>query len=290
MRDRVYHDQIAVLHRLILAAPATELIGERHSTFDLDACLRSAIEEMPFEGGAEAKEAALALARLVLERRVPFSPSTGVVVAGYGSDDLFPTLVSYELFGVVEGQLRIHRTNHVDVDRNGTRARVIPFAQKEMVERFLYGLDERIERRITDFCKATIPTIRQKTLGRLEMEPEDLKSIEADMEESEAAVLTSLRDNAFEALREESRDEIEGMVEFMPKSEMGRMAEALVNLTSIKRRVSRGMETVGGPIDVAVIYQADGFVWVKRKHYFPSELNSRFFDRMREQNDATREA
>ena len=71
------------------------------------------------------------------------------------------------------------------------------------------------------------------------------------------------------------------MVEFMPKPEMARMAEALVNLTSIKRRVSRGMETVGGPIDVAVISRSEGFVWVKRKHYFPAELNSRFFERKR---------
>jgi hypothetical protein len=49
----------------------------------------------------------------------------------------------------------------------------------------------------------------------------------------------------------------------MPKPELARMAEALVNLTSIKRRVSRGVETVGGPIDVAVISHAEGFVWDK---------------------------
>lgn len=57
------------------------------------------------------------------------------------------------------------------------------------------------------------------------------------------------------------------------------MAEAVVNLTSIKKRVSRGMETVGGPIDVAVISQSEGFVWIKRKHYFPPELNNRYFSR-----------
>lgn len=68
------------------------------------------------------------------------------------------------------------------------------------------------------------------------------------------------------------------------------MAEALVNLTSIKRRVSRGMDTVGGPIDCAVISQADGFVWVKRKHYFPKELNMRYFDRMRDQISQAEEA
>lgn len=66
----------------------------------------------------------------------------------------------------------------------------------------------------------------------------------------------------------------------MPKPEMANMAEALVNLTSIKRRVSKGMETVGGPIDVAVISRTEGFVWVKRKHYFPPELNLRYSKRV----------
>jgi hypothetical protein len=35
-------------------------------------------------------------------------------------------------------------------------------------------------------------------------------------------------------------------------------------------------ETVGGAIDVAVISKGDGFVWIKRKHYFRPELNGHF--------------
>ncbi len=54
------------------------------------------------------------------------------------------------------------------------------------------------------------------------------------------------------------------------------MAESLVNLTSFKRRVTMDPETVGGPIDVAVISKGDGFVWIKRKHYFTKELNPQF--------------
>jgi hypothetical protein len=55
------------------------------------------------------------------------------------------------------------------------------------------------------------------------------------------------------------------------------MAESLVNLTSFKRRVTMDPETVGGPIDVAVISKGDGFIWIKRKHYFKPDLNHQFF-------------
>ena len=75
------------------------------------------------------------------------------------------------------------------------------------------------------------------------------------------------------------------MVSSLPKDELGAMAESLVNLTKFKRRVSRQQETVGGPIDVAVITRGDGFVWVKRKHYFEPEMNPRFVARLNRRAD-----
>jgi hypothetical protein len=54
------------------------------------------------------------------------------------------------------------------------------------------------------------------------------------------------------------------------------MAESLVNLTSFKLRISMKAPSVAGPIDVAVISKKDGFVWIKRKHYFPKDLNPQF--------------
>ena len=57
------------------------------------------------------------------------------------------------------------------------------------------------------------------------------------------------------------------------------MALSLVNITSFKRRVSIDeLETVGGPVDVAVITKGDGFIWIKRKHYFDSSNNHHFFN------------
>ena len=66
------------------------------------------------------------------------------------------------------------------------------------------------------------------------------------------------------------------VVSGLPRDELASMAEALVNLTSLKRRVTPESETVGGPIDVAIITKGDGFIWIKRKHYFRIELNPQF--------------
>lgn len=65
----------------------------------------------------------------------------------------------------------------------------------------------------------------------------------------------------------------------LPKEELALLAEALVKLTSLKRKISLEPETVGEPVDVAVISKGDGFVWIRRKHYFDPALNPAFMSR-----------
>ena len=59
----------------------------------------------------------------------------------------------------------------------------------------------------------------------------------------------------------------------MPIQDAIRLAEFLVNLTIQVSRYMPGAQVVGGPIEVAVITKHEGFKWVRRKHYYPQELN-----------------
>lgn len=230
------------------------------------------------------------IALLSLRKNVLTDSRTGIVVAGFGNSEIFPTLISFEIDGMVGDQLKFVETNNVDIDRSGPRARVIPFAQKDMMDRFMYGMDDGIESNITKFCDRTVPAVRKAIMDRIEFQDDaDRNEFEAAIIGAEQSFVEGLGTVAFAEIRSQSRLAVEAMVEFMPKPELAKMAEALVNLTSIKRRVSRGMETVGGPIDVAVISQAEGFVWVKRKHYFPPEINGRYFERVRQRTQEDQE-
>ena len=63
----------------------------------------------------------------------------------------------------------------------------------------------------------------------------------------------------------------------LPKDELANMAESLIHITSLKRKIASDLETVGGDIDVSIISKGDGFIWKRRKHYFDAELNPQFF-------------
>ena len=47
----------------------------------------------------------------------------------------------------------------MDIDRAGARAQMIPFAQIEMEDRFIYGIDESIQSEIGKFVQQAISEI-----------------------------------------------------------------------------------------------------------------------------------
>jgi hypothetical protein len=116
------------------------------------------------------------IAKLSLTAEVLSENCTGIVIAGFGAKELFPTLISFELDGMVGDHLKYVQPHFVDIDRLGTRARVLPFAQKEMMDRFMYGMDDSIERSITDFCAQTVPTIREAVISRVNFDSDDDKT------------------------------------------------------------------------------------------------------------------
>ena len=101
------------------------------------------------------------------------------------------------------------------------------------------------------------------------------------MERARSETVEHFQDQPNDLLEKENLGPIMSIVGQLPKEELAEMAEALVNLTFLKRRVTPAAETVGGPVDVAVISEGDGLVWMKRKHYNAAELNPRYFERDR---------
>lgn len=59
----------------------------------------------------------------------------------------------------------------------------------------------------------------------------------------------------------------------MPVQDAIRLAEFLVDVTKGFVSFIPGADTVGGSTDVAVVTKHEGFKWIKRKHYYSSELN-----------------
>lgn len=204
------------------------------------------------------------------------SGDSGIVIAGYGHKDVYPRLRSYNLFGMVDGTLNYVPGPAFDIS-DEIYAAVVPFAQSEMVTTFMEGMDPELGRELLGQLGKVFKDLPDAIASTVVKGNATLKKTVSQMvEKATEGVMDKFKKEFQEFRREKFSMPVVQMVASLPKDELSSMAEALVNLTSFKRHVSDQKETVGGPIDVAVISKGDGLIWIKRKHYFDPKLNHHF--------------
>jgi hypothetical protein len=207
--------------------------------------------------------------------------SGGIVIAGFGKNDVFPVVKSFTVESVVNNRLRRDLMSGLSNDMNETHAAMIlPYAQAEIVFRFIRGIDPEYKQEFTSFLRNLLtveyPDRLIADFGS-ETPEEEKRNAQAELIRIGRAIVKDFEDKWSNWEQKKFVSPVLDIVGDLPKDDLAAMAESLVNLTSFKRRITAETETVGGPIDVSVISKGDGFVWIKRKHYFVKDLNPAFF-------------
>jgi hypothetical protein len=204
---------------------------------------------------------------------IPVSRS-GLVVAGFGNQEIFPVVKAYICHGVYSNQLIYSVDSQGSFE--GAGCAVLPFAQRDVADSFLQGIDRHnlvlLRRYFAVVCKG----LTEILAGTVSVGGNEKAKLIAKLQEATDGALAKWDARIQDHLTEKHIAPLLETVSVLPKEELAVLAEALVNLTSIKRKMSLDVETVGGPTDVAIISKGDGFVWIHRKHYFESAINPHF--------------
>lgn len=205
----------------------------------------------------------------------PFGKS-GVVFSGFGESEIFPSTVAFDIESLTLNKLKysIFASDSIDTKSDGS---ILPFAQEDVVRSFMEGFHPSYSKVLTGYLKQLFNSYPERLLETIPGIPdEQRKDILKKHKEIGQRMFEVFNERIDEFKHERHINPIMNAVAFLPKDELASMAETLINLTSFKRRISMEIETVGGPVDVAVISKGDGFVWIKRKRYFEMEPNSGF--------------
>jgi hypothetical protein len=218
---------------------------------------------------------------LAILRDLYWYGESGIVIAGFGDDEFCPSLVCHTVDSIIGGRLRVleNGAKGSRISNVGTTASVIAFAQSEMVSLFMNGIDNDYADYVTAFVGRSFKEGYPETIGSIlgnYLNAAQKNEVLEKVREIGKQLSAKLDQNVQQYAKFMHSDPIVQIVNHLPKEELAAMAEALVNLTAFKRHVARQAETVGGPIDVAIISRGDGFIWIKRKHYFSPELNPHF--------------
>ena len=190
----------------------------------------------------------------------------GICIAGYGEQDIYPKLRHFTLDGWINGTPRYQEKSDINIGENDVEEErpswIETLAQDDVMDTIFLGMDSQLLKPL----RAIIQDKTEEQIGKISK-----RSLSAEKRELVLDSMAELADNVIDELMNIRVDsywfEFLRAVRTLGQQEMVSFAEAMINITSMRRNiiVDDNNGTVGGPVDVAVITKCGGFRWVKNK-------------------------
>jgi hypothetical protein len=174
---------------------------------------------------------------------------------------------------VFDGKARFH-TADVESISDANNGSIMPFAQRDVIDTLISGISPEINETLFATFNRFLSGYNEHLVNLIE--------------DIHPKLANQLKEIDINNICKEFLGEIQHVkeikhiqptvntVSILSKEDLAEMAESLIYLTYLKRRISSDEESVGGPVDVALISKGDGFIWIKRKHYFEEKYNPHF--------------
>ena len=204
---------------------------------------------------------------------------TGLVFVGYGESEIYPSVIPIIITMGIDNRLEyyIDERKVSCISKNGLNAAIVPFAQIDVTQTIVRGINPSFQDIIYDVIDKSIKSYSNVITYILDSNTSTANVSEAVKRLDKDAIIKNITKQIGDEMYTRYTKPLLETVVSLDKEDMANMAESFISLTSLVRRMQPGEETVGGPVDVAVISKGDGFIWINRKHYFKPELNASFF-------------
>ncbi len=192
------------------------------------------------------------------------SIGTGVVFVGYGEKDIFPSAFPTVIGGAIDNRLRYNfNLERADKITHDNTAWILPFAQEDVMLTMMKGIAPDLYTAITDEVQSSMENAVQQVVKELGIKDDHLVT------EVATPIIEKLQNEFAEKIddiiTEKYTSGLVDTVESFNVEDMVNMAESLISITNLQRHITSSEESVGGPIDVAVITKTGGFQWAKQK-------------------------
>ncbi len=203
------------------------------------------------------------------------SASSGLVFMGFGEKEIYPSSQLVTVGSIIGDIIRYKIETPNCISPGTYDADIIPYAQGDVTWTVLNGIDPTYNEEIKKTVHEAFSTVATEVALKI-----------PDVAESNriSEVIKGLPKTLIDQLEAYRSEQITrplvSVLVHMGKEDMAEMAESLVSITSLKRKFTQNSsdESVGGPVDLAIITKGDGFIWLKRKNYFDINLNREFIE------------
>ncbi len=187
---------------------------------------------------------------------------TGLVFAGFGTDERYPVVTTHYLSAIVGGRVK-RAESSVDTIDGDMRSKIRVFADSEVTNAFIRGIDLNLERRIYGTVHGMMRGLVDHVVGAFSnVDPARRESVRRQFHsEHLPQYIDGFREVIGDYQQQAYIRPVLRVIEMAARPELAETARELVALNAFKKRIMAQQQTVGGAIDVAVISREAGFQW-----------------------------
>lgn len=241
-------------------------IYDTYSSYIADE-LEKGLEQLQFVIPPEKKNLVIRYCIYAMFKNILREGGSGVAFAGFGSEEFYPSCANIEIYGVICGKTIYQDLGGFTISTEKPMY-IMPLAQKENVNTFVFGISPMMEKSLRE----SVGDFFGNALSKFGHELSDEDAFAPFGKEKLLKALTLARESMEKEFTElldftkfDNRQKIYTALDWLSIPDMAQMAKNLIELTTFKKKMSVEADTVGGPIDVAVISKNDGFTWVEKK-------------------------
>lgn len=210
-----------------------------------------------------------------------FYNGTGLIFVGYGTDDIYPTLIPIYISGIFDGNLRYCYSKEENVIiSNENESAVLPFAQTDVMTTVMKGISPILLEKASEWEQAAVQQIKDKMIEAMKDAGIDDETIAKVQQVDTKEINDQYSQQIQDFQQSEYIDGLIGTVEAFGIEDMANLAESLIEITNLQRHITASDESVGGPVDVAVLTRDKGFIWMKHHDWAPSGTDVDFRKRL----------
>jgi hypothetical protein len=193
--------------------------------------------------------------------------NTTLSFVGYGEHELMPSYSQFHFLGFTGNKLQHWHLANDKFDSADplNRVGVKLIAQTDAIETFIRGFARDAHESARSILRDTIGQISDVTKSAETPPNEDS---EGEVEDLMAKRQEELKRNAeakIDELGSAREEEFYDVIAGLPPATLATVAESLIGIQSLHQAVTAKLNTVGGPIDTAMITRANGFQWIRHK-------------------------
>ena len=189
-----------------------------------------------------------------------------IIFVGYGEDDIFPASQRVFILGMTGDSLKYNIEEISEISHTSS-AEIRPFAQTDVMITLMKGVSPQSDQEYRDATIELEEGVINDITSLLEKEKVSSKVIKKVKELSYNKVHERYVDRIDKFINENFVSGVVTALDFFNLEEMAKMAENLIAVTNLQRHISSSEESVGGPIEVAVITKTAGFKWIKHNTF-----------------------